>query len=61
MLNGITEKNRLRIAWIDILKALGILAIFCGHMGDGTGHLNRFVFMYHVPLFFSLRGYLQES
>ena len=45
-----------RVAWVDILKVLGILAIFCGHMGKNTGNLYVFVFLYHVPLFFFASG-----
>ena len=45
-----------RIAWIDIVKLLGIIAIFCGHLGTGTGNLYDFVFLYHVPLFFFVSG-----
>lgn len=45
-----------RIKWIDVLKLLGIMAIFCGHLGNDTGGLHDFVFKYHVPLFFFAAG-----
>lgn len=45
-----------RIAWLDIAKLLGIIAIFCGHLGLETGNLHDFVFHYHVPLFFFISG-----
>ena len=45
-----------RVEWIDIFKLLGIVAIFCGHLGTETGGLHDFVFMYHVPLFFFASG-----
>lgn len=45
-----------RIVWLDIAKLLGILAIFCGHLGPETGNLRGFVFLYHVPLFFFISG-----
>ena len=50
------EKNR--IAWVDLLKLAGILAVFCGHLhfGEGTDLLYQFVFLYHVPLFFFAAG-----
>ena len=48
------SKNR--IEWVDVFKFLGILAIFCGHLGRDTGHLYNFVFMYHVPMFFFSSG-----
>lgn len=57
-ISGIKFENmsKGRVAWVDILKALGILSIFCGHMGKDTGHLYEFVFLYHVPLFFFASG-----
>ena len=48
------EKSR--VEWIDIFKLLGIIAIFCGHLGYNTGGLHDFVFLYHVPLFFFASG-----
>ena len=49
-----TEKTR--IEWLDILKLLGMIAIFCGHFGAESGRLHVFVFYYHVPLFFFASG-----
>lgn len=48
--------ERTRVGWIDIFKLLGIIAIFCGHLGYDTGKLHDFVFCYHVPLFFFASG-----
>lgn len=45
-----------RIAWLDIAKLFGIIAIFCGHLGLETGNLHDFVFKYHVQLFFFVSG-----
>lgn len=45
-----------RVKWIDVLKLLGIIAIFCGHLGEGAKQLHDFVFCYHVPLFFFVSG-----
>ena len=50
----VKEKNR--IEWIDICKYLGILAIYIGHFGTDAGDAFKFVFTYHVPLFFFLSG-----
>jgi len=47
--------NNNRIAWVDVLRCLGMLAIFCGHMGHDTRIFN-FVFYYHVSLFFFISG-----
>ncbi len=48
--------ERARIEWIDILKLLGMIAVFCGHFGAQSGRLYEFVFCYHVPLFFFVSG-----
>lgn len=48
--------EKTRVEWIDIFKLLGIIAIFCGHFGVGSGRLYAFVFCYHVPLFFFASG-----
>lgn len=45
-----------RIEWIDVLKFLGIMAIFLGHLGEGIMRMHGFVFLYHVPLFFFASG-----
>lgn len=50
-----------RVEWIDIFKLLGIIAIFCGHLGNNTGGLHDFVFFYHVPLFFFAAGIFADS
>lgn len=39
--------------WIDILKGIGILSVVIGHLYPEC----RWVFMYHMPLFFVLAGY----
>ena len=53
MLNSKAEKQRL--IWIDILKGIGILSIIFAHTTDNKG-----VFIYAVPLFFILSGYLHR-
>ena len=51
-----TVKNG-RIAWVDVLRFLGIWAIYIGHFGDKGGKAYPFVFSYHVPLFFFAAGF----
>lgn len=58
--------NHERIAWVDILKFLGIWAIYIGHFGNNAGRAYHFVFTYDVPLFFFAAGffsvrYLKDS
>lgn len=45
-----------RIQWIDVAKAFGIFSIYLGHFADDAGNSYRFVFLYHIPLFFFLAG-----
>lgn len=48
--------ERQRIQWIDAVKALGIFSIYLGHFADAAGRSYRFVFIYHIPLFFFIAG-----
>lgn len=45
-----------RFTWIDILKGLGILAVITGHVV--TGLVAHGMFIFHMPLFFFIGGYL---
>lgn len=46
-----------RVAWVDTLRFLGMLAVYIGHFGEIGGRLYQFVFIYHVPLFFFAAGF----
>lgn len=49
--------ERKRLPWVDMAKGYGILAIIVSHVF--TGHtLSRWLFTFHVPLFFFLSGYV---
>lgn len=59
--NNIPEGNvrsnmAYRVAWLDVARAIGIYAIYLGHFGEEAGPAYRFVFQFHVPLFFFLSG-----
>ncbi len=47
-----------RINWIDVLKGVGIIAVVWGHSGHPYAYL---MFLFHMPLFFFLSGYLYNS
>ena len=49
-----------RIEWVDILKFLGIFAIYLGHLGSIPNNIRNFVFNYHVPLFFFISGFFNK-
>jgi fucose 4-O-acetylase-like acetyltransferase len=44
-----------RLSYMDIAKGFGILCVIAGYMGNET--INRFVFSFHMPLFFIISGY----
>lgn len=51
-----------RIVWIDIAKAVGIYLVVLGHGLDNTNPeenvIRNFIYIFHMPLFFLLSGYL---
>lgn len=42
---------------INYLKALGIMLMVLGHCGCPWGYLIKFLYMFHMPLFFFVSGY----
>jgi acyltransferase len=59
-----------RISWVDNAKALGIIAVFYGHVvgkifvtyGIPTAGLQyKLIYSFHMPLFFLLSGYLVKE
>lgn len=46
------------LPWIDACKGIGILLVVLGHVTDSGGLLNRSIYLFHMPLFFFLSGYL---
>ena len=43
-----------KINWVDNLKALGILAVILGHIASPY---TKFIFSWHMPLFFIIAGF----
>ncbi|MBP5715190.1 MAG: acyltransferase family protein [Prevotella sp.] len=56
MAETIVRDNRL--AWIDWMKALGIYLIVLGHFYS-VG--EKFIYVFHVPLFFVISGFLNKK
>lgn len=50
------SKNQ-RIEWIDIAKGIGIILVVLGHCVVKTDYVHKFIFSFHMPLFFILSGY----
>lgn len=48
-----------RKRYIDMAKGFAILSIIAGHMN--VFFIDRFVFTYHVPIFFIISGYLFKN
>ena len=47
--------NTIRIAFFDIAKFIAMMMVILGHFG--VPDINRFVFTFHIPLFFLISGY----
>lgn len=43
--------------WVDALKGIGILMVVLGHALAG-GPIRQFIYLFHMPLFFFISGYL---
>ena len=50
-----------RIAWLDILKLLGIMSVYIGHQGPGVGRLYPFVWNFEIPLLFFCSGVIHKD
>lgn len=46
-----------RIVWIDIAKALGIIAVVIGHAYPQHDTFYKFLYWWHMPLFFMIGGF----
>ena len=52
-----TTNIQQRIEWIEIAKAIGIMLIVLGHSSI-PANIGKYIYSFHVPLFFFLSGYL---
>lgn len=67
------EKVRKRIEWIDYLKAFACILVVLGHLIQSlqksgidnnqeiTSFINWFIYLFHMPVFFFISGYLYEK
>ena len=51
-----TVTPKQRIAEIDVAKAIGIICVIIGH--GTTGVIHNYIYLFHMPLFFILSGYM---
>ena len=58
--NQIGLQQDSRIEWLDIAKGIGIILVIIGHIfADATMlPLRKFIYSFHMPLFFFLSGFL---
>lgn len=49
------------IEWVDILKGIGILLVVLGHQLDNDFTLFKYIYSFHMPLFFFISGFLFPS
>lgn len=57
----ITNSGVKRIEYIDIAKGIGILLVVLGHnynLKENAPFIFRFIFSFHIPLFFFLSGFI---
>ncbi len=47
-----------RIEWLDISKGIGMILVILGHCVGFGGLIHNLIFMFHMPLFFILSGYI---
>jgi len=45
-----------KLNWINVSKGIGILSVVAGHTYEGE--ITRNIFIFHMPLFFFISGYL---
>jgi fucose 4-O-acetylase-like acetyltransferase len=47
-----------RSKWIDVYKGIGIILVVAGHIFEGP--IRDLIFLFHMPLFFFISGYLYK-
>lgn len=47
-----------RILWLDVLKGIGIITVIISHCFIPETFLNKYLYSFHMPLFFFASGYL---
>ena len=50
-----------RIVWVDYYKVIGIFLIVLGHSIFRNSDLTKFLYIFHVPIFFFISGYLEKN
>lgn len=66
------ENSKKRVVWIDYLKVFACILVVIGHLiqslqksnidnwKDITSFINWFIYLFHMPLFFAVSGYVYK-
>ncbi len=52
-------KGNSRLQYIDVLKGIAIILVLIGHRSVNE-YVTVFIYMFHMPLFFFISGYLDR-
>lgn len=58
---NVVSTNYKRVGWIDTFRGISMLLVIIGHMYGYNAIVGRFIYLFHVPAFFFLSGYLFKS
>lgn len=50
-----------RILWADYAKFIAIYLVVLGHTNLPSGNFRNFIYLFHLPLFFLISGYFDNS
>lgn len=54
-------KNKSRIEWVDIAKAVAIICMIIGHVLPVGSNIRNLIFSFHMPLFFVCAGLFETD
>ena len=55
--NFTAQEEKQHYLWADITKGIAILLVIAGHSFTSSGNVCKFIYLFHMPLFFLLAGY----
>lgn len=55
--NFTKQEEKQHYLWADITKGIAILLVIAGHSFTSSGNVCKFIYLFHMPLFFLLAGY----
>ena len=58
MQEEISAQNNKHIGWVDIAKGIAIILVIIGHCFRLNEDFRKFIYLFHMPVFFVLAGYL---